>query len=123
MLHTAVSLIGLARAALDQAWAHAREGVQSRECRAVDLRNNPVVSIDEHDINVEPGHHGLDVVIYATGFDAGIGACNQVDIRGGDERSLRNGWKTAVPTTVGMKVWGGPNMLMTMSPFAPSSAI
>jgi acetone monooxygenase (methyl acetate-forming) len=89
----------------------------------VDLKADPIVSIDETGINTATGHHDLDVIIYATGFDAGVGAFNQIDIRGRGGESLREQWKRAVRTTVGMQAHGFPNMFMTMAPFAPASAL
>ena len=88
----------------------------------VDLRSDPIVSIDATGVNTASGHHDLDVIIYATGFDAGVGAINQIDIRGRGGRSLRDQWKTSVRTTVGMQVHGFPNLFMTMAPFAPAAA-
>jgi acetone monooxygenase len=89
----------------------------------VDLRADPILAIDEAGIVMQSGRHDLDVIIYATGFDAGIGAFNQIDIRGRDGRSLREEWAKSVRTTVGMQVHGFPNLFMTMAPFAPASAI
>ena len=89
----------------------------------VDLRADPIVTVDETGMNTKLGHHDLDVIIYATGFDAGIGAFNQIDIRGRDGRSLREEWAASVRTTVGMQAHGFPNLFMTMAPFAPASAI
>ncbi len=89
----------------------------------VDLREDPILSVDATGINTKSGHIDLDVIITATGFDAGVGAVNQVDIRGRGGVSLRDQWKTSVRTTVGMQVHGFPNLFMTMAPFAPAAAI
>lgn len=89
----------------------------------VDLRNTPVIGIDETGMVTTAGRHNLDVIIYATGFDAGVGAINAIDIRGRDGRSLREQWARSVTTTIGMQVHGFPNMFMTMAPFAPASAL
>lgn len=89
----------------------------------VDLRQQPVVSIDRAGINTAARHFDLDVIIYATGFDAGVGAINKIDIRGAGGVSLRETWDRALRTTVGMQVHGFPNLFMTMAPFAPAAAI
>ena len=89
----------------------------------VDLRTDPIVSIDETGVNTASAHHDLDVIVYATGFEAGIGAINRIDIRGRDGVSLRDQWRRDVTTTVGMQVHGFPNLFMTMAPFAPASAL
>ena len=88
----------------------------------VDLRADPIISIDATGVNTASGHHDLDVIIYATGFDAGVGAINQIDVRGRDGVSLCELWKTSVRTTVGMQAHGFPNLFMTMAPFAPAAA-
>lgn len=90
----------------------------------VDLRSTPVSECDDTAIITSDGHrHELDVIIFATGFDAGTGAINQIDIRGKDGRSLREQWKQRVSTTMGMQVHGFPNLFMTMAPFSPASAV
>ena len=38
--------------------------------------------------DTEQGHHDLDVIIYATGFDAMTGALTRIDVRGRDGMSL-----------------------------------
>ena len=63
------------------------------------------------------------VSIDATGFDAGVGAINRIDIRGGSGVALREQWAGALRTTEGMQMHGFPNMFMTMAPFALAAAI
>lgn len=89
----------------------------------VDLREELIVSIDATGINTATRHIDLDVIIYATGFEAGVGAINRIAITGRDRRSLRDEWNKALRTTVGMQVHGYPNLFMTMAPFAPASAL
>jgi acetone monooxygenase len=89
----------------------------------VDVKDDPIVSVDQTGINTASGHHDLDVIIYATGFEAGVGALNQVDIVGRAGAHLRDLWKESVRTTVGMQVHGFPNMFLTMAPFAPAAAL
>ena len=89
----------------------------------VDLREDPIRSIDASGVNTATHHIDLDVIIYATGFEAGVGAINRIDITGRDGRRLRDEWEKALRTTVGMQVHGFPNLFMTMAPFAPASAL
>ena len=89
----------------------------------VDLREEPFHAMDATGIRTNERHHDLDVLIYATGFDAGIGALGQIDIRGNANLSLKDAWEESLRTTVGMQVHGFPNLFMTMAPFAPASAI
>ena len=89
----------------------------------VDLREEPIVEIDATGIKTTQSHLDVDVIIYATGFDAGIGAINRIDIRNGQGLSLKQHWAKSLRTTVGMTVHGFPNLFMTMAPFAPAAAL
>jgi acetone monooxygenase (methyl acetate-forming) len=89
----------------------------------VDLRAEPVEYLDAQGIKTSAAHYDVDLIIYATGFDAGVGAINKIDIRGVDGVSLRDLWTKSLTTTVGMQVHGFPNLFMTMAPFAPAAAI
>jgi acetone monooxygenase len=89
----------------------------------VDMRSDPLIEIDATGVQTASGHRALDVIIYATGFDAGIGSINKIAIRGPDGVLLKDHWDKALRTTVGMMVHGYPNLFMTHAPFAPVSAI
>jgi acetone monooxygenase len=99
------------------------EAFNRKNVELVDLREEPVVSIDKTSVNTKARHYELDVIIYATGFDAGVGAINKIDIRGIGGVALRDLWDKSLRTTVGMQVHGLPNLFMTMAPFAPAAAI
>ncbi len=89
----------------------------------VDLRSDPLVQIDTTGVQTSSTHHDLDVIIYATGFDAGIGSINKIAIRGPEGVLLKDRWDKSLRTTVGMMVHGYPNLFMTHAPFAPVSAL
>ncbi len=89
----------------------------------VDLREEAILSIDETGIKTTTRHIDLDVIIYATGFEAGVGAINRIAITGRDGKRLKDEWDRALRTTVGMQVHGFPNLFMTHAPFAPASAL
>ena len=58
----------------------------------VDLRADPLKSVTPNGIDTEHGHHDLDVIIYATGFDAMTGALTRIDIHGRGGALLRDVW-------------------------------
>lgn len=90
----------------------------------VGVRDNPIARITPDGIQLTDGTvHELDVIILATGFDAGTGALTRVDIRGRDGRSLAEDWGRDIRTTMGLMVHGYPNMLTTAVPMAPSAAL
>ena len=65
----------------------------------VDLRKDPIVEITPTGIRTEQQHHDLDVIIYATGFDAMTGALTRIDVRGRDGMSLADFWASEGPYT------------------------
>ncbi|MDD7932759.1 flavin-containing monooxygenase [Actinomycetospora straminea] len=90
----------------------------------VNVRNNPIAQITPTGVELEDGtHHELDVIILATGFDAGTGALTRIDIRGRDGRSLADEWGRDIRTTMGLAKYGYPNLLTTAVPLAPSAAL
>ncbi|WP_241560522.1 flavin-containing monooxygenase [Paenirhodobacter populi] len=91
---------------------------------AVSVKNNPIAEIVPEGIRLEDGTvHELDVIILATGFDAGSGALSRIDIHGRDGHVLREDWSRDIRTTMGMLVHGYPNFLITAAPLAPSAAL
>ena len=90
----------------------------------VGVRSNPIVRIRPEGIELADGSvHELDVIIMATGFDAGTGALTRIDIRGRGGRALADDWSRDIRTTMGLMVEGYPNMLTTAVPLAPSAAL
>ncbi len=89
----------------------------------VDLRKGPIVEITPTGIGTARGHHDLDVIIYATGFDAMTGALSRIDVRGRDGMSLGNFWAAEGPYTyLGIAVAGFPNLFVVQAPGSPSAA-
>jgi cation diffusion facilitator CzcD-associated flavoprotein CzcO len=91
---------------------------------AVDVRDNPIVRVRPEEIETAASTvYELDVIILATGFDAGTGALTRIDIRGCDGRSLKEDWGRDIRTTMGLGVHGYPNLFTTAVPLAPSAAL
>ncbi|NEU98798.1 flavin-containing monooxygenase [Bradyrhizobium uaiense] len=90
----------------------------------VSVKNNPIARITPEGIQTTDGTvHEFDVIILATGFDAGTGALTRIDIRGRDGRSLKEDWGRDIRTTMGLQVHGYPNLFTTAVPLAPSAAL
>ena len=62
-----------------------------------------------------------DVLVLATGFDAGTGGFTRMDVRGVNDRRLRDYWADGVRTHLGYGVPGFPNMLMLYGPQSPTA--
>ena len=91
---------------------------------AISVRDNPIQCMTPEGIQLANGDvHELDVIIMATGFDAGSGALTRIDIRGRGGRSLKEDWGRDIRTALGMQVHGYPNMFTTGAPLAPSAAL
>lgn len=91
---------------------------------AVPVRDNPIARVRPDGVELADGtRYELDVLILATGFDAGSGALSRMGIHGRDGRSLTQEWGDDIRTTLGMAVHGYPNLLITAAPLAPSAAL
>jgi cyclohexanone monooxygenase len=89
----------------------------------VDLRKTPMRAVTPSGIDTEGGHYDLDVIIYATGFDAMTGALTRIDIRGRGGMRLRDVWATEGPVAyLGLAVAGFPNLFIVQAPGSPSAA-
>jgi cyclohexanone monooxygenase len=89
----------------------------------VDLRKGPIRKVTSTGIGTEQGSYDLDVIVYATGFDAMTGALTRIDIRGRDGISLRDFWATEGPLSyLGLSVAGFPNLFIVQAPGSPSAA-
>src|ERR1700742_836292 len=89
----------------------------------VDLRKAPIRDVTSTGIRTEQGSYELDVIIYATGFDAMTGALSRIDIRGRDGLSLGEFWAGQGPLSyLGLAVAGFPNLFTVQGPGSPSAA-
>lgn len=90
----------------------------------VSVKNNPIERVTPTGIQTADGTvHELDIIILATGFDAGTGALTRIDIRGRGGRSLREDWARDIRTTMGLQVHGYPNLFTTAVPLAIGCAV
>lgn len=89
----------------------------------VDLRTEPISAVTPAGIRTERDHYDLDVIIYATGFDAMTGALSRIEIRGRDGVLLRDVWANEGPVSyLGLQVAGFPNLFTVQGPGSPSAA-
>ncbi|KAK5790148.1 hypothetical protein VI817_007435 [Penicillium citrinum] len=87
----------------------------------VHLQETPISRVTPEGIYTEDGDfYELDVIIYATGFDAAEGAYNQIEITGAQGETLRQRWNRLGPTSyLGISVSSFPNFLMIFGPQCP----
>jgi acetone monooxygenase (methyl acetate-forming) len=88
----------------------------------VDVKADPIEAFTETGLRTHGASYDLDVIVLATGFDAGTGTIGRIDIRGRDGRSLKDEWQREIATAMGLQKHGFPNLFMTATPLAPSAA-
>ena len=86
----------------------------------VDIRHAPIEEITPKGIRTEDGEYELDVIVFATGFDAMTGSFFKMDIRGRDDLPLKEKWAEGPKTYLGLSSAGFPNMFMITGPGSPS---
>jgi cyclohexanone monooxygenase len=87
----------------------------------VDLRETPIERITETGIQCGGRHHELDIIVWATGFDAMPGALDRIDIRGRGGRTLRAHWAEGLRSFAGLMCEGFPNLIFMNGPGSPSA--
>lgn len=86
----------------------------------VSVRDTPIERITPTGVRVGGVDHEVDVIVFATGFDAMTGPLNGIDIRGVDGRALRDEWAAGPRTYLGVASAGFPNLFMITAPGSPS---
>jgi cyclohexanone monooxygenase len=85
----------------------------------VDARDERVVAITPRGVRTTARDYEVDVIVFATGFDAMTGALLSIDIRS-DRCDLREAWREGPKTYLGLMVAGLPNLFMLTGPGSPS---
>ncbi|HXR58677.1 MAG TPA: NAD(P)/FAD-dependent oxidoreductase [Burkholderiales bacterium] len=84
--------------------------------RLVDLRETPIERITPSGIRAGAEEHALDMIIYATGFDAITGGFDRIDFRGRGGRSLKDKWTRGPRTYLGLQIADFPNLFTLIGP-------
>ncbi|MEK7019608.1 flavin-containing monooxygenase [Bacillus sp. FSL R9-9410] len=87
-----------------------------------DVKAAPIVEITPKGIRTSEAEYELDVIVFATGYDAITGPLFKIDIRGKYGVSLKEKWAdgTQTRTYLGIANAGFPNMFMITGPESPS---
>jgi cyclohexanone monooxygenase len=86
----------------------------------VDVRTDPISEITPTGLRTTDGFYPLDVLVFATGFDALTGPLFAMNITGKDGVALRDKWKAGPKTYLGVQTAGFPNLFMITGPGSPS---
>ena len=88
--------------------------------KLVDIRPKGIEAITPTGVRAAGQDFDLDVIVYATGFDAMTGSLLKVDIRGRDGLRLADAWSAGPRTYLGLNVAGFPNLFTISGPGSPS---
>lgn len=88
----------------------------------VDVKSTPISAVTERGLKVGETEYELDVLVFATGFDAMTGTLTKIDIVGRDGLVLRDKWeREGLRSNLGISVHGFPNFFMSLGPQTPYS--
>ena len=88
----------------------------------VDVKENPIERVTATGIQTAARHHDLDLIVYATGFDAITGAYDRIRIEGVGGQTLADRWRHSPSTFVGVLSHGFPNVIMVAGPQSVSGS-
>ncbi len=86
----------------------------------VDVRAAPIQAIVAHGVQTSEATYELDVIVFATGFDAMTGPLLALNIEGEGGRSLRQAWAAGPRSYLGLQIPGFPNLFTITGPGSPS---
>lgn len=86
----------------------------------VDIKADPIEAITPDGIRTGNAEYPLDIIVFATGFDAMTGAFLRMDIRGRDGVLLSDAWSAGPRNYLGLQVAGFPNLFTVTGPGSPS---
>src|SRR5262249_6699587 len=86
----------------------------------VDASDAPIEAITPKGIVAGGREHELDIIVFATGFDALTGPLKNLGIRGRGGQSLADKWADGPHTYLGLAIAGFPNLFTITGPQSPS---
>ncbi|NKC00010.1 MAG: NAD(P)-binding protein [Pseudomonadales bacterium] len=86
----------------------------------VDINETPIRKITANGVEIDEGVCDVDIIVFATGFDAMTGALTRVDIRGRGGERFSESWAEGPKSFLGLGVQGFPNMFIITGPGSPS---
>jgi cation diffusion facilitator CzcD-associated flavoprotein CzcO len=98
------------------------EAFNRENVRLVDIAETPIKRVTWSGIETSEDHFDLDLIVYATGFDAITGGFDRIDILGANGARLRDKWRDGPSTYLGIMTHGFPNLLMIAGPQSVSGS-
>src|SRR3546814_7971024 len=85
----------------------------------VDLKHDPIVRVVTSGIETASALIECDIIVFATGLDAGSGGLIDMKLRGTEGFDLGEAWKDGVRDYLGYSVTGFTNMRFKYGPLSP----
>jgi cation diffusion facilitator CzcD-associated flavoprotein CzcO len=82
----------------------------------VDVREAPIVELTDTGVRTTEAEHPLDVLVFATGFDAITGPFFNIDLRGRNGATLTKNWAAGPRSYLGIQTVDFPNFFMITGP-------
>ncbi|WP_067673117.1 flavin-containing monooxygenase [Nocardia miyunensis] len=82
----------------------------------VSVVDHPIQEFTETGIRLDDREIEADLIVFATGFEAFVGALNRIDITGLDGQKLKDTWADGPKTLMGVQVSGFPNLFLIGGP-------
>jgi cation diffusion facilitator CzcD-associated flavoprotein CzcO len=86
----------------------------------VDLKTEPIVEITEKGIRTSEKEYELDIIVFATGFDAFTGPLLRLNLTGSQGYKLSQAWAAGPRTYLGIQTPRFPNLFTITGPGSPS---
>ncbi len=86
----------------------------------VDVNATPIEEITVQGVRTLDATYPLDILIFATGFDAMTGPMRKIDFRGRRGEALAERWADGPQSYLGLMVSGFPNLFSITGPGSPS---
>ena len=86
----------------------------------VDVKAAPIQRITAAGVCTTDAEYPLDIIVFATGFDAMTGPLLRMNIRGRDGIALQDVWEAGPRNYLGLQIAGFPNLFTITGPGSPS---
>lgn len=100
--------------------SHYFEAFNRDNINLIDLRSDPILQINQKGIQTKKNHFDLDIIVFATGYDAMTGPLLNMNIAGKQNLKLDDCWKEGPKSFLGLQIPGFPNLFTITGPGSPS---
>jgi len=94
------------------------ESYNQENVELIDISSTPIEQITPKGIATTSKVFDVDLIIYATGFNAILGSYDRINIVGINKQNLKDQWENELSTFLGLQVNNFPNLFMIMGPHA-----